>query len=205
MLIRENLIVPLRIDKRLPRILIDQDDVLAYCVKGIADMYNKLHGTNLTPEDCRAWDLTETFGPGIYDMLETPGLFRNLEPVKEGIEVFERLYMSGRYDIYIVTAAHPSAYAEKIEWVRKYLPFFPLKNFIACQSKDAVWGDILFDDGAHNIEAFDGIGEAIVLDRPHNRHLQGYKRLYSWYEFEEYINRKFYGEVNYKGEEAANY
>jgi 5'(3')-deoxyribonucleotidase len=204
MLIKENLIVPLRIDRRLPRILIDQDDVLAWCVKGIADTYNRLNGTSFTPEDCTSWDLAKIFGTDIDDILDTPGLYRNLEPVKEGLEVFERLYRSGRYDMYIVTASRPNSYVEKIEWLQEYLPFFPLKNFIACQAKDAVWGDILFDDGAHNIRAFDGIGEAIVLDRPHNRHLEGYKRLYSWYEFEEYINKKFYGEENYD-KEAVNY
>ena len=193
MLKKENLITPIRLEKRLPRILIDQDNVLAELIPEVIKRFNKTYGVNRSHEECIEWDLTNIFGPEIEDIFFEEGLFRDLKPVDGALEVFERLYKSGKYDIYIVTASEPFAYGEKVQWLQKHLPFFPIKNLIACHRKDAVWGDILLDDGAHNIKAFDGIGEPIVFDRPNNRSLEGYKRVYDWYEFEDYINMKFYG------------
>lgn len=190
---KQNLIVPIRLQDRLPRILVDQDDVLALFVHGVVQKFNARYGTNFTIEDCNQWNLENVFGPKVWDLVKEEGFFWNLEPVPGALEVFKRLYTSGRYDMYIVTASEPHAYVEKIQWLEYYMPFFSIdKHFISCKSKDAVWGDVLLDDGMHNIEAFHGIGESIVFDRPHNRHLIGFKRIYNWYEFEQYIENKFY-------------
>lgn len=190
---KQSLIVPIRLEDRLPRILVDQDDVLASFVGGLVKKFNERFGTNYTPQDCNQWNLEKVFGPRVWDIVHEKGFFRNLEPVPSAIEVFQRLYTSGRYDMFIVTASEPSAYVEKIEWLQHYMPFFSVdKHFIACKSKDAVWGDVLLDDGLHNIQAFIGIGESIIYDRPHNRHLKGFKRVHDWYEFEAYIENKFY-------------
>jgi 5'(3')-deoxyribonucleotidase len=198
MLFRQNLIVPIRLDARLPRILIDQDNVLAKLIPGIVNQFNQLNGTNHQSEECIDWDLTKTLGPKVNEIFTKSGLFRDLEPVRGALEVFERLFKSGRYDMYIVSAAEPLSYSEKVDWIKEHLPFFPLKNLIVCHTKDAIWGDILLDDGAHNIKAFEGIGEPVVFDMPHNRHLEGYERVYDWYQFEKYINEKFYGCEEYE-------
>lgn len=190
---KQNLTVPIRLEDRLPRILVDQDDVLALFVDGLVKKFNKRFKTNYTPQDCNQWNLENVFGPEVWDIVHKKGFFRDLEPVPGAIEVFQRLYTSGRYDMFIVTASEPSAYMEKVEWLQHYMPFFSIdKHFIACKTKDAVWGDVLLDDGLHNIQAFIGIGESIIFNRPHNQHLIGFKRIYDWYEFEFYIENKFY-------------
>lgn len=195
---RQNLIVPIRMQDRLPRILVDQDDVLALFVDGLVKKFNERFGTNYTPQDCNQWNLENVFGHRVWEIVYEKGFFRNLEPVPGAIEVFKRLYTSGRYDMFIVTASEPSAYVEKIEWLKYHMPFFSIdKHFIACKSKDAVWGDVLLDDGLHNIQAFIGIGESIIFNRPHNKHLIGFKRIHDWYEFESYIENKFYS-INIK-------
>lgn len=190
---RDSLIVPIRLEERLPRILIDQDDVLAMFVGGLVERYNERFGTNFTVNDCKEWNLENTFGERVWEIVNEKGFYRNLKPMPGALEVFERMYKSGRYDMFIVTASEPEAYVEKIQWIQHYMPYFDIdKYFIACKSKDAVWGDILLDDGMHNIEAFLGIGESIIFNRPHNQHLIGFKRVYDWYEFEQYIEQKFY-------------
>lgn len=195
---RQKLIVPIRLEDRLPRILIDQDDVLTLFVDGLVKEFNKRFGTCYTSEDCNQWNLENIFGYKVRDIVNKKGFFRNLKPAAGAIEVFKRLYTSSRYDIFIVTASEPSAYIEKVEWLQYYMPFFSVdKHFIACKSKDAIWGDVLLDDGMHNIQAFEGIGESIVFNRPHNQHLIGFKRIYDWYEFESYIENKFYS-INLK-------
>lgn len=58
--------------------------------------------------------------------MHRPKLFRELEPVANAIEVFERLYKSNLFEMYIVTAAHPSSVEPKHEWIKEYMPFFHL-------------------------------------------------------------------------------
>lgn len=190
---RQNLIVPLRLKERLPRILVDQDDVLAMFIDRLVKEYNRRFGTQYTAEDCKQWNLEKTFGKQVWDIVLEKGFFRNLKPVPEALETFERLYTSGRYDMFIVTASEPQAYVEKVQWLEQYMPYFDVnKHFISCKSKDAVWGDILLDDGMHNIEAFYGIGESVIYDRPHNQHFVHFKRVHNWLEFEQYVEQKFY-------------
>ena len=190
---RKNLIVPIRLKDRLPRILVDQDDVLAAFVDGLVEKFNERFGTQFSSNDCRQWNLEKTFGKQVWDIVYKKGFFRSLKPVPGALETFKRLYTSDRYDMFIVTASEPEAYVEKVDWIKHYMPYFNIdKHFIACKSKDAVWGDILLDDGMHNIEAFYGIGESVVYNRPHNQHLVGYKRVYNWREFEDYVEQKFY-------------
>lgn len=189
---RENLIVPLRLKERLPRLIIDQDDVLAMFLEGLLEEYNEKHHTSYTLEDVTQWKMAKILGNDIWDIINRKGFFYGLKPVPYAIETFERMHKSGKYDMYICTASLPESYTEKLAWIQKYMPFFPEERFIACKSKDAVWGDILFDDAAHNIESYAGIGEALVFDRAHNRHLTEHKRIYNWLEFERYVEQKFY-------------
>lgn len=181
--------------KRKPIVLIDQDDVLAEYIKAIAEAFNKKHGTKFQCTDCKSWDLISVFGEGICEIMHEPDLFRKLEPVKDALEVFERLYKSELFDMYIVTAAQPSSVEAKFEWIQKYMPYFPLTKVIVCSVKNMIKGDYLLDDGMHNIRAFaEAGGTSIVFNRPHNYNDgKEFQRIYGWKEFEEFITEECYG------------
>jgi 5'(3')-deoxyribonucleotidase len=58
---------------------------------------------------------------GRYD--EAPGIFALMEPMPGAIEVIYKLQSD--YDIYILSTApwnNPSAWADKVEWVQRFLP-----------------------------------------------------------------------------------
>ncbi len=171
-------------------LLIDQDDVLAEYIQGVAEAYNEKYHTHITAEDCICWNLHEVFGPEIETIMHEPDLFRNLKPVKNALEVFERLYKSELFEMYIVTAANPSCVPAKMDWIKKYLPFFPTDRVIFCQRKNMIKGDFLLDDGMHNIESFlEAGGKPIIFNRPHNRLCgEGIPRVKNWLEFEVLIN-----------------
>lgn len=179
---------------RKPILLVDQDDVLAEYIKGVIVEFNKEYDTDFTIEDCVDWDLVSIFGEQILDAMHRPKLFRELEPVANAIEVFERLYKSNLFEMYIVTAAHPSSVEPKHEWIKEYMPFFPLNHVIVCSKKQMIKGDYLLDDGLHNIKDFAEVGGTpIIFDRPHNRK-EGidYTRIGNWLEFEEWIMNECY-------------
>ncbi|MGL4737512.1 MAG: 5' nucleotidase, NT5C type [Cellulosilyticaceae bacterium] len=179
-----------------PVLLIDQDDVLAEYMKTVTYTFNEIHQTAFKPEDCNCWDLEKVFGDQIFDIMYEPELFRKLEPVPHALAVFERLYKSGLFEIFIVTAAHPASVEAKYEWIKEYLPFFPLNHIIICSSKYMVKGDFLLDDGMHNINAFaEHGGIPIIFNRPHNiGDRSEHSRINNWLEFEKFIVEQCYGD-----------
>lgn len=179
-----------------PVLLIDQDDVLAEYIKGVTLAFNDKYHTSFEVDTCNSWNLTSVFGDEIETVMHEPKLFENLEPAKDAISVFERLYKSDLFDMYIVTAARPECVPAKYKWLQKHLPFFPKERFIVCSCKYMIKGDYLLDDGMHNIEDFAKSGGVpIVYSRPHNLN-QGkeYYRVNDWKSFEQFILSQCYPE-----------
>ncbi|MBP3888304.1 MAG: hypothetical protein J6F30_11790 [Cellulosilyticum sp.] len=170
-------------------LLIDQDDVLAEYIQGVTKAYNEKYNTCISASECVSWNLYQVFGTEVDTVMHEPELFKKLEPVKNAIEVFERLYKSELFEMYIVTAANPTCVPAKVEWLKKYLPFFPVDRVIFCQRKYMIKGDFLLDDGMHNIEEFQKAGGTpIIFERPHNEFKgKGILRVKDWLSFEKLI------------------
>lgn len=174
-------------------IVVDQDQVLAKWVERILEWYNEDKGTSFTRDDITKWDMSSNLGPHSGDFLRScmryPELYRDLEPVEGALYGMKRLKELG-HDVVIATAVPRCAgiaYHGKLEWIRRNMPWFDLKNFIAIQRKDLLVGDILLDDGPHNIEAWNKTGRAsVIFDAPWNRDLLGL-RVKHWNEFLEYV------------------
>lgn len=177
-------------------LLIDQDDVLAEYIAGVTGLFNEKYGTDFKAEDCIRWDLYSILGKEVETIMHEPDTFRHLAPTPYALEVFERLYNSGLFELYIVTAASPRSVEAKFEWIRRYLPFLPENRIIVCSSKFMIKGDYLLDDGMHNIEDFaKSGGTPIVFERPHNTSSNHpFMSVAGWLEFEQFIVNKCYPE-----------
>ena len=82
---------------------------------------------------------------------EIPGIFSLMEPVEGAIEAFEKL--SALYDTYILSTApweNPSAWTDKLLWVKKYLGENARKRLILSHHKNLNQGDFLIDDRPNN-------------------------------------------------------
>ena len=193
-------------EKKKVTLLIDQDDVLAEYIKGVTEAYNKKYKTDISPEECNNWNLHTVFGEEVETVMHEPELFRHLEPTQDALEVFTRLYHSGLFEMYIVTAAQPCSVEAKHEWIKEHLPFFPEERVIVCRRKYMIKGDYLLDDGMHNIEDFAKAGGTpIVFERSHNKTAPGnYRRVTNWKNFERMIIELCYPELmeRYFDEEA---
>lgn len=175
--------------KKKYTLLIDQDDVLAEYIQGVTDAYNEKYHTFHQSQECTSWDLYSVFGEEVETVMHEPELFRKLQPVKDAIEVFERLYNNELFEVYIVTAANPQCVEAKCQWIKQYLPFFSEERFIVCRRKYMIKGDFLLDDGMHNIEDFAKWGGIpIIFERPHNKGRgEEFRRVTSWLAFEQLI------------------
>ena len=82
---------------------------------------------------------------------EIPGLFAKMKPMEGAIEAVHELYK--HYDLFILSTApwkNPSAWADKVEWVTKYLDDVFHKRLIISHHKDLCHGDYLIDDRGKN-------------------------------------------------------
>ena len=68
----------------------------------------------------------------------------------------------------------------------KYYPFLTWKNIIVTSNKKIIKGDVLIDDGIHNLEGADY--EKILVSAPYNEYYDaegnGMHRVHSWNEIE---------------------
>ena len=104
---------------------------------------------------------------------EAPGVFALMGPMPGAIEAMNRL--ADTFDIYILSTApwkNPTAWADKVRWIQRYLGDQFAKHLILCHRKDFLRGDFLIDDrhGKNGAEVFEGelipFGTPAFLDWP---------------------------------------
>lgn len=127
------------------KILVDMDEVLA-------DFYNHPNPL-LNIKSKRPMEYTKIGPPEMY----VKTFFSELLPLPGAIKAMRILMMWG-LDVYICTkpvAGSPACYAEKAEWIAKYLPDLSHK-IIMVQDKGMVIADYLIDDSDYQLKAFKG-------------------------------------------------
>lgn len=82
---------------------------------------------------------------------EVPGIFSQMKPVEGALDAFNKL--SQNFDVYILSTApwnNPSAWSDKLLWVKKYLGNQAYKRLILSHNKNLNYGDFLIDDRTAN-------------------------------------------------------
>ena len=93
---------------------------------------------------------------------DIPGIFSLMSPVQGAVEAFAAL--AGRYDVYILSTApwnNPTAWADKLEWTKRYLGDRAHKRLILTHHKNLNKGDYLIDDRTKN--GADRFGGELIL------------------------------------------
>jgi len=81
------------------------------------------------------------------------GIFRNPEPIEGAIDAVNKLYESGKYDMFIATAApwgNPEAATDKRFWIENHFGNMFHKKMFVTHRKDLLMGDYLIDDRTKN-------------------------------------------------------
>ena len=98
-----------------------------------------------------------------HDLLDQLDVFGMLEPIPGAISAVNKLWVSGKYDMYIASTPpwdNVEAWTHKRVWVEKYLPMFK-KRLILTHHKDMLCGspkDIIIDDRKKNgVEKWNGV------------------------------------------------
>ena len=169
-------------------ILVDADGVLENFSETWVSYLNRKYNVNVSHDDVREWDMTKAY-PMLTpeQVLSTeldPELYDDLQPIPGAAAVLRRLLDDG-HTIYIVTNTHYKIAIEKLEGTLfKYYPFLPWKQYIFTHNKQMIKGDVLVDDGVHNL--IGGDYEKILFTAPYNRDFDaeanGMTRVDTWEE-----------------------
>jgi len=82
---------------------------------------------------------------------DVPGIFSLMDPVENAIESYAAL--SRKFDTYILSTApwdNPSAWSDKLLWVKKHLGQHAYKRLMLSHHKNLHVGDFLVDDRTKN-------------------------------------------------------
>ena len=114
-------------------IYVDMDNVLVDFPSGIAKLDNSTR---------------QKFAD---DLDEVPGIFSLMDPMEGAVAGFNSL--AKKYDTYILSTApweNPSAWSDKLLWVKQYLGDTAHKRLILSHNKNLNRGDYLIDDRTKN-------------------------------------------------------
>lgn len=175
------------------RILIDMDDVLENFSEAWINALNEEYGTDVDVNEARDWKMEKSFPDltpaQIYAPLYDDAFWLTVRPIPGASEALERLIAEGN-EIYVVTASNYTTLKTKMEDVLfRFYPFLDWRNVIVAYRKQMICGDVLIDDGPHNLVGGDYV--KILYDAPHNRDFDaegnGVIRAGSWDEICDYL------------------
>lgn len=178
-------------------ILVDMDDTLEHLLPAWLSWLNDTYLCNVTEEDIHSWNLCEAYPEltpeQVYGPLHNDMFWYDVKPYAAAGEVLRQFLQDG-HRVFIVTNTHFRTLRTKMERVLfRYFPFLDWDQVIVCSKKQMIRGDILIDDGPHNLVGGDYI--KLMMDQPHNRGLDaawlaenGVTRVYSWVQIAQIVD-----------------
>lgn len=175
------------------RVLSDADDTIENLIECWVGALNKTHRLSVTPEDVKTWDFSEAFpmlsDKEIYAPLYVKEIWKELQPIKDSYRYLKQIMDDG-HDLNIVTATNYHTCDVKIARILEIFPFLSWEQFVITSHKQIIMGDILIDDGVHNL--IGGDYKKVLFDQPHNRSFNeqeiGAIRVYNWEQAYKVVN-----------------
>ena len=135
-------------------ILTDVDGVLEDLVTPWVYALNKKYDRNVQPTDIVDWDICKFF-PGltknqVFSPLHKEEFWLELKPYEDAQYYTKKLKDEG-HKVIAVTSAHPDTVPYKWAWLNKHFPNFAFRDIVIASHKQMIMGDILIDDGVHNL------------------------------------------------------
>ncbi len=167
-------------------ILVDMDDTMEQLLEALVSRANERFGRNAAVEDVTDWSIVCAF-PGIQkkqvlDLMYEAGFWEDVKPIPGAAEAL-RHFMEEGHEVYVVTATEFDHVRDKMEKVLfRYFPFISPGQVIITGRKQMIRGDVLIDDGIHNLEG--GEYKKILFTKPYNRaydaEANGMVRVHNW-------------------------
>jgi len=139
---------------RRTTIKLDVDGVLRDCVTPLLDIYNKKHDDNVKYSEIKGWDIGQYLKKDEeyknYFTKYPEQIFRDAPMYNPNtVEILKSI--QEKYKIHITTSQFKGLEGHTVTWLHKHNIPYDYLSF--AKDKNVVTGDILVDDGVHNLEA----------------------------------------------------
>lgn len=158
-------------------ILLDLDDVLNNQCELWIERLNSKYGLNMKYNDVTDWDMKK-FYPSlgeaeVYEPVLNPALVREMSTTPESIW-YTNEWDSRGHTLLVVTSTSTLNIEAKSKWLHNYFRWFSEDKLILSHKKQLIKGDILIDDGIHNLlsDKETGVSPSYIklcFNRPWNR------------------------------------
>lgn len=172
-----------------PIVGLDLDDSLSDVTRTLLAHANYILDASVQYDDLEAARVDALFSIGreiwamwAFAVDETP-------PAPYSVEVVARLHE--KYDVLIVTATQAKYLPAKLLWLDRHFPFISQDQVVFAKRKQYVNLDVLVDDDERHLAAWLP-DNAIILDRPWNRHIDGL-RANDWLDVEQRLEARYAG------------
>lgn len=173
----------------------DVDDVICNLQEVVIELFNNKFGSNYALEDFTEYDIMNILPTKdaitMKDMYGMSGLYSKVKPISGAQEALEKLINLG-HQVYLVTAAIPETYGEKVAFIKRFFPYIDDGHIIAMKHKHMFRCDVMIDDNLQALLA-KPYYYRICFDRPWNRSVNDWtydiRRVNNWNEIVEVVNK----------------
>ena len=174
---------------------VDVDDVICNLQEVVINLFNERYGSNYKIEDFTDYDVMNVLptqdGIVMRNMYGETGLYNKVKPMHGAQEALQKLINMG-HQVYLVTAAIPKTYGEKVEFIKRYFPFISEENIVCMKHKWLFKADIIIEDNLQTLLA-KPYYHRILLDKPWNQsardYVYGIERCHNWDEILAAVNK----------------
>lgn len=169
-------------------VLVDMDDCIEHLSLAWSEYLNHKYNLNVPYEAINQWDVSKAYPTltrgQVYGPLLEDDFWDWVKPIDGAADALLKLKNDG-HDVLIVTASTYHTIKAKMEKVLfRYFPFLIWDDVIVTSRKQLIAGDVLVDDGVHNL--YGGSYKKILMSAMHNMNLDassiGAVRVNTWSE-----------------------
>lgn len=176
-------------------IAVDVDDTLCNLQEVVINLFNERFGSNYKLNDFAEYDVMNSLpqqdGIVMRDMYSEGGLYNKVKPIAGSQDALQKLINEG-HQVYLVTAAIPKTYGEKVEFIRRYFPFIDESHIVCMKHKWMFKCDVMIEDNLSNLLA-KPYYHRICFNQPWNQCNKDYvydiRRCYNWKDVLAAINK----------------
>lgn len=176
-------------------IMVDMDDVICNLQETVVQLFNKRYGAHYKLSDFTEYNIMNVLpaqdGVVMRDMYGESGLYDKVLPVLGAQDGLQKLINMG-HEIYIVTAAIPKTYGEKVEFIKRYFPFIDESHVVCMKHKWMFKCDIMIEDNLQTLLARPYY-HRVCFNMPWNQSNKDYvydiHRCYNWNDIIAAVNK----------------
>ena len=176
-------------------ICVDVDDTICNLQEVVVNLFNERYGSNYKLNDFTEFDIMNVFPTQdaivMRDIYGESGLYDRVKPMPGAKEVLEKLINLG-HQVYLVTAAIPKTYGEKVAFIKRFFPYIDESHIICMKHKWLLKCDLMIEDNLQTLLEKPHY-HRVLFNRPWNQYdkdwVYGVHRCNNWNEILEVVNK----------------